>query len=222
MCEQIAKIRRKLQRIGNHRILFLDETHMRLSDAPMHTLVLPGQDPIVTVSSTSSYAPRFDMIASCTGSETLLPVIYAPRDRGGGITTAMLIRFIDDLLAQQVRALDRYGIILVLDRASIHNEQEIMQAFLDRGCGEIVEVLKLPAQSAKRLSPLDNALFHDWKEAVRKMGELTVSNMKQRMNDAWEQLPAAFLTAHYHHCGLMRGTHVYFDCPNPAAHRHAS
>lgn len=222
LCEGIAKVRRKLQRVSKNKIIFLDETHLRLSEAPLHTLVLPGEQPYVTAAATASYAPRYDMIASCTASEQLLPIIYAPKERGAGITLSMLVHFIDDLFAQAVRALDRYPLTLVVDAASIHNTEKIMEALKDRGCGDIVEVLKMPAHSAKRLSPLDNALLHDWKQAVRSMSELKPDNIKQHMSQAWEQLPARFLRAHYRHCGLMRGQDVYLDCPDPAAHKHRS
>ena len=35
-------MRRKLQKIATARMLFLDETALRLSAAPTHTIVLPG------------------------------------------------------------------------------------------------------------------------------------------------------------------------------------
>ena len=43
MCEQIAKVRRKVQRIGKDKVLFLDETYKRVGDAATATLVLPGE-----------------------------------------------------------------------------------------------------------------------------------------------------------------------------------
>ena len=41
LCEQIAKIRRKVQRLDKRKVLFIDETHKRLSDAATDTVVLP-------------------------------------------------------------------------------------------------------------------------------------------------------------------------------------
>jgi hypothetical protein len=204
------------------RIIFLDETHMRLSDAPLRTLVLPGEQPYVVTLATESYAPRYDMIASCTGTEQLIPIIYAPKERAAGITTQMLVDFINDLWGQAVGALDRYPLTLVIDAASIHNVEKIKEALEELGRGEIVDIIKMPAHSAKRLSPLDNALFHDWKQAVREMGKLTPQNIQQHMTSAWDQLPAEFLDAHYKNCGLVRGTDVYFDCPDPIRHKHGS
>ena len=221
-CEHIARVRRKVQRLGVGHLVFLDETYKREGDVDNYSIFLPGQPHIIETSVTARYAARYDMIAACTGKEVLLPAVYAPSERRAGITTAVLLRFIDNLLAQQLRALDRYPLLLLLDRASIHSEQQIMEALQNRGCGEVTEIIKLPAASAKRLSPLDNALFNVWKQRVLDGPPLTRRNIKQRMSDAWNSFTPAELRAQFRHCGLLRGQDVYFDCPDPPAHKHRS
>jgi hypothetical protein len=98
-------------------------------------------------------------------------IVYGPGERkewgADGIRTDMVISFIDSILAQAVRALDRYPLYLLLDRASCHNTEQMMQAFRDRGCGELVAIKKYPAKSAKRISPLDNNFIHEWKTICR-------------------------------------------------------
>jgi hypothetical protein len=220
MCEQIAKIRRKVQRIGKDKVLFLDETHRRVGDAATNTIVLPGEPAFIAADETSKYAPRFDMIACCSGKEVLPPIIYAPKERGKGINAAMLHEYIRQLLGQAAGALDRYPLILVLDRATIHSEEKMLQEFHDWGCQELKEIVKMPSASAKRLSPLDNSLFNLWRQRVLAGGPLTNSNIKQRMSDAWNSITASDLQSQYRNCGLIYGQDVYFDCPNPADHRH--
>ena len=77
-----------------------------------------------------------------------------------GIRKWMLLQYIDNLLAQAVGALDLFPLSRVMDRSSIHNTGEILQAFHDRGCQDMQMVYLMPAYSAKRLGPLDNSLFH--------------------------------------------------------------
>ena len=60
-------MRRKLQRISEERVLVLDEVAVRLSEAPTLTIVLPGEQPYVLATDTTSYAKCFDMIACCNG-----------------------------------------------------------------------------------------------------------------------------------------------------------
>jgi hypothetical protein len=133
----------------------------------------------------------------------------------------MLVKFIDDTFAQAVEGIERYPITLVLDRATIHqNVSSIRQAFHDRGSESIKDILFMPPNAAKRMSPLDNALFHDWKELCRKKCPVTEFTIQRVMSDAWNQLKATQIHAHFRHCGLMYGQDPYFDCPDPTNHQH--
>lgn len=224
LCDQIAELRLKLQKCRTTHLLFLDETALRLSEAPTRTVTLPSEQPFVLATETASYASRYDMIACCVGDRVLLPKIYTPQERSDagvkGINGAMLRQFIDDMLAQAVEGLDRYPLTLVLDRAPIHmNLDSLLQAFRDRSSESIREIILMPPNAAKRLSPLDNSLFHDWKEEVRKGCPATRTNVARLMNNAWMKMDPK---PHYKHCGLTRNTDPYFDCPAPAIHRHAS
>jgi hypothetical protein len=217
-------MRRKLQRCRTTRVMFLDETALRLSEAPTHTIVLPGEQAYVVATETSSYSKRYDMIACCVGDRVLLPKIFTPNERKGadvkGINRAMLLQFVDDVLAQAVEGLDRYPLTLVLDRAAIHkNLDALRQAFHDRGSESIRDILLMPPNAAKRLSPLDNAMFHDWKEACRKHCPATERTIQRIMSDAWMKMKPK---PHYKHCGLTRNTDLYFDCPAPTVHQHGN
>ena len=224
-CEQIASLRRKLQRCRTTHVLFLDETALRLNAAPNHTLTLPQQQPFVETTDTSSYAARYDMIAVCSGEGVLLPKVFTPDERKGakvkGIHNDMLLQFIDDTLAQAVEGLNQYPMTLVLDRASIHlNKAAILQAFRDRSSGCIKDILLMPPHAAKRMSPLDNALFHDWKEKCRQKCPVTKKTIQRVMADAWNALPKKLVQSHFQNCGLTSSTDPYFDCPAPDIHRH--
>jgi hypothetical protein len=143
-CEKTARLARKLHRIGNKRILFLNKPHKREGDVDNYTIVLPGEPPYIETSTTSKYAARYDMIACCSGDRVLPPIIYSPTERGAGITQDMLLDYIRDLLAQAAGALDIYPLVIVVDRASIHNEEKIRETFHDWGCQELTEVIKMP------------------------------------------------------------------------------
>ncbi len=78
----------------------------------------------------------------------------------------------------------------------------------------------MPTQAAKRLSPLDNALFHIWKESVRKHAPLTEDNVVRIMSDAWNNISSHYIQSQYRKCGLIGYTNPYFDCPQPSMHRH--
>jgi hypothetical protein len=204
-------------------VLFLDETAVRLSEAPTSTLVLPGEQAYVVVEDNSAYSKRFDMIACINGQKTFAPCIYTPKERSEagvkGINTEMLEDYILSTLGQETAALDDPPLTLVVDKARIHNEERVLEAFKERG-GHVMTLLKMPSKAAKRLSPLDNSLFHDWKEAIRRRCPLTMRNIEQVMADEWNNISADTIAAHYKHCGLTGYAHVYFDCPEPIVHEH--
>lgn len=202
---------------------------MRLNEAPNQTLVCPGETEYVVVEDTTSYAKRFDMIACCTGKEVLPPIIYiyTPDERKElkvkGINTKMLVTYIQQILAQAAGALDRYPLYLILDKATCHSKSQLMEAFHDNGCQSLVDIWFMPTQAAKRMSPLDNSLFHEWKERVRKRHPITKHNIEQLMSDEWNNVinyQLTHLSRYYQHCGLTGRGNVYFDCPQPSVHKH--
>jgi hypothetical protein len=197
---------------------------LKLNTAPTYTLGAPGEKEYVVVEDTSSYAKRYDMIACITSKEVLPPIIYTPDERKAmsvkGINTKMLITYIQHTLAQAAGALDRYPLYLVLDNASCHNKAQILEAFHDNGCQDLVDVLFMPTQAGKRMSPLDNNLFHEWKERIRNDHPITMKNIEQLMSDEWNNLPPQHLPHYYKHCGLTGRGNVYFDCPQPSVHKH--
>ena len=223
-CDSIADLRKGIQRIDKKNILFLDETAMRLNEAPTRTLVYPGESEYVVVEDTTVYAKRYDMIACCTGNEVLPPIIFSPDERKQinvkGINTKMLVKYIQDILAQACGALDRYPLYLVLDKATCHSKDKILEVFHDNGCQSLVDIWYMPTQAAKRMSPLDNSIFHDWKERVRKRYPITQDNILQLMADEWNNQPTSNIFSHYRHCGLTGRANLYFDCPQPATHKH--
>jgi hypothetical protein len=222
-CDDIAKMRRWCQRISNDRLVYLDETALKINECPSTTLVMPGETEYVVVDDDASYSARYDMIGCCTGKEMLPAVVYSPADRAArevdGIRGWMVNDYIEDILARSISALDRYPMYLIVDRARTHNKQQMMEAFHNGGCFEIVDIVSMPTKAAKRLSPLDNAIWHEWKENVRHHSPLNSHNMISNMMTAYYSITP---NSYYRHCGLTYGQSVYKDCPSPSSHHHSS
>ena len=92
------------------------------------------------------------MIAAVVGNQALPPIIFTPQYRRvrnvKGINGDMLVNF-------------------------IQNVSKIEQALCNGGCTGLREVLVPPTQAAKLVSSLENTLFHEWKERIRKHSLLT-------------------------------------------------
>ena len=132
----------------------------------------------------------------------------------------MLIFHVEQLLARALGALDLFPLTLVIDRSRIHNVDKMMEAFHENGCHELQTIYLMPPDAAKRMSPLDNALVNQWKEAIDKRDKLTKKNIIQIMSEEWNKITTSSLRAHSRNCRRMHGIDPYFDCPVPSSHRH--
>lgn len=224
-CEEVAATRKEIQRIAKKKLLVLDESHCRISEVPSHTVILPGESSTVTVTDTGSYAARVDMFACIHESGPLPASTLAPIERKDegvkGLTTSLLVRYVTETLGPAVAALGQPSYVLVLDNARIHNSTRIIHAFASSGV-TIERLIYMPTLAAKRLSPLDNALFHDWKDKVRTHCPLTLRDLPRIMVQEWNGIDKQLIQAHYRHCGFVRGCDPYFDCPKPRVHAHCT
>jgi hypothetical protein len=224
-CEQIADVRRWAKKIHKKNLIYMDETQLKLNEAPRTTLVAPGETEYVIVEDNTSYAARYDMICFMSGEKVFPAIVYSPEDRASrgvkGITSDMLNEFIVNQLGPSLGAYDRYPLYIICDRSTIHNIDKMNDSFIEGYCHEVKEIRYMPSKSAKRLSPLDNGLFHDWKERCRKHSPLTKKNIISVMITEWERTTSEQLFKYYKHCGLTYSRNVYADCPNPHEHKHA-
>jgi hypothetical protein len=186
--------------------------------------VASEQKEYIIVDDNSSYAARYDMIAWISGDSIFPVTIYSPADRAklgvSGITKEMLNQCIINSVSRYVGIKDHYPWYVVCDKSTIHNKKEIIESFQDGGVHEIVDVLFMPTKAAKRLSPLDNGIFHLWKERCRQQGKFTTNNIISIMTREWEKITKEEIQHAYHHCGLTTSKNIYFDCPKPIVHQH--
>ena len=214
------------RRISNKHLLVLDESQLHVSEAPKHTLVAEGEQQYILVSENSAYSERYDIIVVLAGDRVLPPIIYSAEDRRrlkvDGIRGFMLIDYIEDLLARAVSGLDRYPLYLLMDRASCHKTEKLLDAFRSQGCEEVVAVKLYPSKASKRLSPLDNSLFHQWKEKCRAHFPLSKRNIKSVMIQSLYDIPSKTIMAYSRQCGYTTARSPYYDCPEPHKHGHPS
>ena len=223
-CVDIAKTRSLIRRVPQNKLLVLEETHCRTNIVPTHTLVLPGESPEVEVVDTGKYAHRIDMFACVHISGVLPAQTYTPPERRQldvkGLNAAVFSHYISEVLGPAVSELGQPSYVLVLDKASIHkSHKRIIDAFAR--CGVVIErIIQYPTASAKRLSPLDNCLFHLWKDKVRGRCPIPENDFPSIMIEDWNSLTPAQIKAEYKNCGYYRDRNLYFDCPKPSVHMH--
>jgi protease II len=85
-----------------------------------------------------------------------------------------------------------------------------------------IEAIVILAQAAKRISPLKNALFHEWNDRVRQHSLLTEERLITTMNNEWYNTKEENIKYYCDHCGIARGQNGYKDCSFPLNQHHSS
>ena len=155
---------------------FLDETHLKINELTQTTLVVPDENLYIIVTDSSSYALYFDMITTIIDGRVLPPIAFSPQDRmvrqANEINTELLIDFITNILSPVIHEFNPTPTHLVLDKANIRNVSKINQPLQYTELNDM-QIVITPSQAPKCVNPLDNGLFHETKERIRKHSFLT-------------------------------------------------
>jgi hypothetical protein len=112
-------------------------------------------------------------------------------------------------LANQVRG----SIYLICDQSSAHNKVDMIQALRAAKYKSVKQILHMPTASATYLSPLDNPLWHSFKEAIRSRHPLSTTNIPLLLSETFYSLFKQEIKNAYRKCGLVYGTDEYYDRP---------
>lgn len=223
LCEEIAAVRRQVRRLALKDVFVLDETQVRLSESATSTLTLPGNKPYLLVTESEKFALRYDMIACINYDRLFKPAIFSPEKRkelgSKGINTDMLIDYISLSLGPDIHSYTQRPITLLCDKSSIHSRKRMIEAF--QSCNvQVRDVVLIPTSSAKRLSPLDNHLFSQWKTLIGDRCPVTQRNIESIMLDCWDEITSENIHTYYGQCLLKRDDDEYQDCPDNNLHQH--
>ncbi|CAF1481406.1 unnamed protein product, partial [Didymodactylos carnosus] len=149
---EIANFRRFLQRIGNDRLIFFDETAVYCTMYPRRTLVTPGQQALIIVDKPSAYASRYDLIGAIIGSQPITCMVLTPDDRKEkdikGVRKHIVNDWILKKLAPAINRLAIDNVYLICDKSRAHNKLDMMQAFKDANCPSVIGIRYIPTASA--------------------------------------------------------------------------
>ncbi|CAF3898161.1 unnamed protein product [Rotaria sp. Silwood1] len=214
----IAKFRRFLQRIGNDRLVFIDEIAIYAIMLPCHTLVAPGQEPLVIVEKPSAYAERYDFIGAINGSQAISCMILTPTDRKArnidGVRKEIVNEWIINELAPAINRLSVNNIYLICDKSRAHNRQCMIEALKAGKCKSVLDVCYMPTASAKYISPLDNPIWHKYREVIRSQYPITTTNLPSILSQRFFSLTKEEIGNAYRKCAITRGANVFYDQPS--------
>lgn len=184
---------------------------------PQRTLVAPGPQPLILVREPSAYAKRFDFIGAVNGSQPLACGTITPEHRVNlgvkGFRKEVVNQWITDTLAPSINRLGMKNLYLICDKSSSHNPIDMMQALRAGKCYCVKTILHMPTGSAKYLSPLDNPLWHPFRETIRSKHPLIPIDIPGLLSQTFYSLSTQQIKNAYRKCGYAQEIDACYDRP---------
>ena len=184
---------------------------------PRRTLVAPGYQPYILVDKPSAYADRYDFIGAINGSQPIACTTLTPTERQRrnikGVTKFIVNEWIINELAPAIGRLGLTSVYVICDKSRAHQRLAMLEAFKAGRCREVVDVLFMPTASAKYLSPLDNPLWHSFKEIVRKQHPLQANDIPESLSNTFFSLSTNEIRNAYRKCAITAKSDVHRDQP---------
>lgn len=199
--------RRKAQRININKLVFVDQTNINEAARPIYGLSPKGKKAPVSSRSAPRYSPRIDVMSACVGDQVLDIDILTPeqrrRDGVKGYTKKYVLTWLREKLAPCIHALRREGMVVVFDKGLSMTPSEAKGVLVEGGCPEDIQVWIMETGIAKHCSPLDNALWHEWKERVRGQQPISELSLLRIIPRQWYSIPAKHIKGYYRKCALI-------------------
>lgn len=126
-----------------------------------------------------------------------------------GVRQSVINQWITNTLASAINRLHNDNIYLVCDKSSAHNAESMVRALQAGECESVKKVLFMLTGSAKYLSPLDNPLWHGFKEDIRSHHSLLPDDTLMTLSDTFYSLSEQKIKNAYRKWSLLRGTDEY-------------
>jgi hypothetical protein len=206
--DEIGAFRRKAQRAGAKRLVFVDQSAVYMGALPLRSIVPRGSSALVMSSSPTLFPPRFDIMGAVSYDSVLPVQVMSPEQRRSlgvkGWRKQMVLDWLRESLAPALCELREHDMVLVMDKALRIQPDEALAAVRAGGCHRVTRAWRIPTAAAKHISPLDNSLWHEYKERVRAREPDTAAAMVRALHDEWRKQSAANIHHYYRHCGLTR------------------
>ncbi len=138
-----------------------------------------------------------------------------PEDRKSrqvkGVRQMVINQWITDTLAPAINQLHIDNVYLICEKINAHSDEGMMHALRADKCRSVKKILYIPTASAKYLSPLDNPLWHNFREVIRAEHPLSTTDIPSVLSETFYSLSKQTIKSAYSKCGLMPGTDEYYD-----------
>ena len=93
--------------------------------------------------------------------------------------------------------------VVVFDQGLSMTPPEAKSVLVEGGCPGDIQVWIMQTGVAQHCSPLDNALWHEWKERVRAQQPIFQLSLLRIIPREWYSIPSKHIKACYRKCALI-------------------
>lgn len=216
--EQVAKFRRKCQRVNKNSLVFIDGTGMRAEPRKLKGLAPKGKVAVTEASKPEKYEPRVDMYGAISYTAPLACETVTSAERQSitntrtgkkgvkGYTKSMLRKFLQKKLAAKIKRMKATQVIIGLDKGLHLKKEEVLESIQAGGARNISDAWIFPTSTAKYVNPLDNSLWHSLKERVRARKPQSEDETATAMKEEFMAMSEADIKGYYRHCALTQGS----------------
>jgi hypothetical protein len=126
-----------------------------------------------------------------------------------GYTKELLLGYFTNTVAPELIAMNRQHIVVCMDKGLAPTKQQVIDAFMAGGYNTVDDVIIYPTDTGKYLNPLDNTLWHTFKDRIRKVAPTTEQQIITSIHNSWNAITTHEINNYYHHCALYRGQDPY-------------
>lgn len=212
--DSVVEIRKKLSRVAKKRLVFIDGSGIRSEPRPLKGLAPSGQTPKTTAEKPEKYEPRVDIIGAVsynaplaceTKTSTQRRKIPNPKKKKTGVkgyTKPMVKNFLKNKLAPKIMDMKIKDVVVCMDKGLSFKEEEAKEQLEAGGAQNVKEVLILPTNTAKHVSPLDNTLWHSLKERVRARKPRTENGTARILKEEFMAISETNIQSYFKKCKL--------------------
>lgn len=210
--DNVIEFRLKAQRVAIKRLVFVDQTNTNESYRRGYGLAPKGKKAMVSSRKPSRYTPRIDVMGACVGDRVLDLDVLTPqaRQRAGvkGYNKGRVLSWFRHTLSLNIQALHRDGMVVVVDKALKMKPEQVKEALVAGGCNDDLQVWVMETGIAKHCSPLDNSIWHEWKDKVRAQAPVSETSLLRIIQRQWHSIPSNHVTNYYRKCALTQHSDV--------------
>jgi hypothetical protein len=175
-----------------------------------------GQTPKTTANKAEKYEPRVDIMGAISFNAPLACETKTsqqrkriPNPKKGkigvkGYTKKMVKDFLRKKLAPKIKDMRVKKVIICLDKGLNFKREEVKEELRLGGADNVGDAWILPTNTAKRVSPLDNTLWHSLKQRVRARKPKSEIGTARIIREEFMAISQRDIQNYYQHCGLTQ------------------